>query len=124
MDAVQAQIQALGGQLHIASRTGQGCTTTITLPAPLAVLPIQVLRAGSWQGPCPASGLRALRIPLSLAEEGLQRGMLHGDPRGPLPLFWAGALWQQSACSQLPPLDGHVHILIVRSPPSAGACGR
>ena len=117
MDAVQAQIQALGGQLHIASRTGQGCTTTITLPAPPAVLPIQVLRAGSWQVALPSQWIEGvLRIPLSLAEEGLQRGMLHGDPRGPLPLFWAGALWQQSACSQLPPLDGHVHILIVRSP--------
>lgn len=117
MDAVQAQIQALGGQLHIASRTGQGCTTTITLPAPPAVLPIQVLRAGSWQVALPSQWIEGvLRIPLSLAEEGLQRGMLHGDPRGPLPLFWAGALWQQSACSQLPPLDGHAHILIVRSP--------
>ena len=85
MDAVQAQIQALGGQLHIASRTGQGCTTTITLPAPPAVLPIQVLRAGSWQVALPSQWIEGvLRIPLSLAEEGLQRGMLHGDPRGPL----------------------------------------
>lgn len=116
MDAVQAQIQALGGQLHIASHTGQGCTFTITLPAPAAVLPIQVLRAASWQVALPAQWIEGVRrIPLALAEEGLQRGMLHGDPRGPLPLFWAGALWQQSASSQMPPLDGHAQVLIVRS---------
>lgn len=117
MEAVQAQIQTLGGSLHIASHPGQGCTVTLTLPAPPAVLPIQVLRAGSWQVALPAQWIEGVRrIPLALAEQGLAQAMLHGDPRGPLPLFWAGALWQQSTHSQVPPLDGHALVVIVRSP--------
>jgi len=117
MEAVLAQIQALGGSLHIASRTGHGCTVTLTLPAPPAVLPIQVLRAGSWQVALPAQWIEGVRrIPLALAEQGLAQAMLHGDPRGPLPLFWAGALWQQSTHSRVPPLDGHALVVIVRSP--------
>ena len=117
LDAVQAQIQALGGQLHIDSHSGQGCRFTITLPAPPQVEQIIALRAGNWRVALPAHYVQGQRrVPHSLIAPALQQAMLRGDASGPLPLYWAGALWQQSQHSQEPPLDGQCSVLLLRSP--------
>ena len=116
MDAIQAQIHALGGQLHISSRSGKGCSVRITLPAPPRIETLQALRAGSWQVALPGNSIEGIRrIPLAAAQYALSQGMLPGDARGPLPLFWAGALWQQSSHSQETPIDQHALIVVVRS---------
>ncbi len=43
MDAVLAQVLQLGGQLHIDSRSGQGCCMRITLPAPARIETLQAM---------------------------------------------------------------------------------
>lgn len=116
MDAVQAQVHDLGGQLHISSRKGQGCCVRISLPAPPHIEALQALRAGSWQVALPSGSIEGVRrIPIAAAQYALSQGMLPGDERGPLPLFWAGALWQQSQHSQETPIDQHALIVVVRS---------
>jgi hypothetical protein len=61
MDAVQASVQQLGGQLRIDSQPGQGCTFTITLPAPPQVE--QVVACGRQLEHCPASPQHRSRAP-------------------------------------------------------------
>lgn len=116
MDAVLAQVRLLGGQLHIDSHRGQGCCVRVTLPAPARIETLQAVRAGSWLVALPGSCIEGVRrIPLAAAQYALDQGMLPGDARGPLPLFWAGALWQQSSHSQETPIDQHALIVVVRS---------
>lgn len=116
MDAVLAQVLQLGGQLHIDSRSGQGCCMRITLPAPARIETLQAMRAGSWLVALPSSSIEGVRrVPLAAARYALSQGMLPGDARGPLPLFWAGALWQQSSHSLETPIDQHALIVVVRS---------
>lgn len=116
MDAVQAQIRELGGQLSIASVPGKGCRFVITLPAPPQVEQVLGLRAGNWRIAVPARGVEALRqVPYEQARQALEQGMLRDDIRGPMPLYWAGAVWQQSTGSHEAPLDGQTLILVLRS---------
>ncbi len=46
LDAVRAELQALGGQISVDSRAGQGCRFTIRVPQLLATLPVLLVRAG------------------------------------------------------------------------------
>lgn len=122
MDAVLASVQQLGGQLRITSQAGQGCTFTITLPAPPQVEQVVALRAGSWSMALPARSVEAVRrIPAAQMEQALSQGMLPDDVTGPMPLYWAGAVWQQSARSSAPALDGQAVALVVRSSTSRWA---
>ena len=115
MDAVADTVSSLGGKLHITSTPGKGCRFDITLPAPPQVEQVLALRAGSWRVAIPARSLETVRrIPSSTAEQALAQGILHDKHNAPLPVYWAGAVWQQSARSLEPPLDGQRSLLIVR----------
>lgn len=54
------------------------------------------------------------RIPVAAADQALAHGMLQDQGCAPVPVYWAGAVWQQSARSLESPLDGQRHLLIVR----------
>ena len=116
MDVVADTIAQLGGSLRISSTAGQGCCFDICLPAPPQVEQVLALRAGSWRVALPARALESVRrVPAAVAEQALAQGMLNDEATGPLPLYWAGAVWQQSARSLEPALDGTRSLLIVRS---------
>ena len=116
MDVVADTIASLGGTLKITSTAGKGCRFDISLPAPPHVEQVLALRAGSWRVALLARSLEAVRrIPADAADQALSQGVLQDDVSGPLPLYWAGAVWQQSRHSLEPPLDGMRQLLIVRS---------
>lgn len=116
MDVVADTIANLGGNLRITSAAGQGCRFDITLPAPPQVEQVLALRAGSWHVALPARSVETIRrIPAAVADQAMAQGVLQDDASGPLPLYWAGAVWQQSARSMEPTLDGQRNLLIVRS---------
>ncbi|MBS7348767.1 MAG: response regulator, partial [Comamonas sp.] len=117
LDAVQAQIQALGGRLRLQSKSGTGCRFTITLPAPPQVEQIIALRAGNWRVGIPAHYVQGQRsIAHDVLTSALEQGILRVDAGGPLPLYWAGALWQQSQHSQERAIEGQSNLLLLRSP--------
>jgi len=62
MDVVKRNIQALGGQVELASVTGQGTTTRIVLPLTLAILEGMAIRVGE----------EIYILPLSVVVESLQ----------------------------------------------------
>lgn len=82
LDAVRAELQALGGRIAVDSRGGQGCRFTISVPLSLATLPVLLVRAG--------------RHRIGLLAPGLQQ-LLHlkpgdaGDEAGSRVLRWQGA---------------------------------
>lgn len=115
MDAVADIVRELGGTLHITSTPGKGCRMDISLPAPPQVEQVLALRAGSWRVTIPARSVEAVRrIPVAAADQALAHGMLQDQGSAPVPVYWAGAVWQQSARSLESPLDGQRHLLIVR----------
>lgn len=115
MDVVAETIAQLGGTLRLQSRTGRGLRIVITLPPPPQVEQVLALRAGSWRVALPARAIETVRrLPAAAAQQALERGVLQDDAYGPLPLYWAGAVWQQSPRSIETPLDGQRHILVVR----------
>ena len=115
MDAVADTVNQLGGKLSITSNPGKGCRIDITLPAPPQVEQVLPLRAGSWRIAIPARSLETVRrIPAKVADQALAQGLLHEKSNAPLPIYWAGAVWQQSTRSLEPPLNGLRSLLIVR----------
>ncbi len=55
MDAVRAELQALGGRIAVDSIAGQGCRFTLTLPVALASLPVLLATAGTRRIALPAA---------------------------------------------------------------------
>lgn len=116
MDAVRARVRDVGGQLFIHSETGQGCRFAIVLPAPPQVEQVLCMRAGNWRVAVPARGVEGMHhIPVETARAALERGLLPDDTRGPMPLYWAGAIWQQSSRSQEALPGSTVPVLTLRS---------
>ena len=115
MDVVAHTVEQLGGQLSIHSKPGKGCHFDISLPAPPHVEKILALRAGSWRVALPVSQLEDVRrLPEASVHAALAQGLLQEPHQAPLPLYWAGAVWQQSQRSLEAPLDGHYSVLVVR----------
>ncbi len=55
MDAVRAELQALGGRITVDSVAGQGCRFTLTVPVALASLPVLLAMAGTRRIALPAA---------------------------------------------------------------------
>jgi chemosensory pili system protein ChpA (sensor histidine kinase/response regulator) len=63
MDAVRAELHALGGQIDVESEAGQGCCFTLRVPMELARVLVVLVRAGRWRIGLPAALVKqALQI--------------------------------------------------------------
>jgi chemosensory pili system protein ChpA (sensor histidine kinase/response regulator) len=63
MDAVRAELHALGGQIEVESEVGQGCRFTLRVPMGLASVMVVLVRAGQWRIGLPAALVKqALQI--------------------------------------------------------------
>lgn len=63
MDAVRAELHALGGQIEVESEAGQGCLFTLRVPMGLASVLVVLARAGQWRIGLPAALVKqALQI--------------------------------------------------------------
>ncbi len=63
MDAVRAELQALGGRIEVDSVAGQGCRFTLTVPVTLASLPVLLATAGTRRIALPAAQIVQLIQP-------------------------------------------------------------
>ena len=75
MDAVRAELTAMGGQIAVESEAGQGCRFTLRLPMGLASVMVVLARAGQWRVGLPAALVKqVLQIPADISRsEGQQQ---------------------------------------------------
>ena len=63
MDAVRAELHAMGGQIEVQSEAGQGCRFTLRIPVGLTSVMVVLVRAGQWRIGLPAALVKqALQI--------------------------------------------------------------
>ena len=63
MDAVRAELHAMGGQIEVESEAGQGCRFTLRIPVGLTSVMVVLVRAGQWRIGLPAALVKqALQI--------------------------------------------------------------
>ena len=116
MDVVADTLQQLGGQLHITTQTGQGCSFALQLPAPPHIEQMLTVRAAHWQVGLPTHSIESVRrVPSDLLEAALELGIYTPDTGGPLPVYWAGSVWQQTHQRPGSTLDGMRTLIVVRS---------
>ncbi|MEY4369651.1 MAG: hypothetical protein RL564_1601, partial [Pseudomonadota bacterium] len=75
MDAVRAELTAMGGQIAVESEAGQGCRFTLRLPMGLASVMVVLARAGQWRVGLPAALVKQVfQIPADISRsEGQQQ---------------------------------------------------
>lgn len=86
MDAVRADVQALGGRIAVDSMPGQGCRFSITLPLALASLPVLLARAGARRIALPVARVRQVvqPVPGQIDSEADTRQIVWQESRLPL----------------------------------------
>lgn len=60
MDIVRARIQALGGQLNLENRPGQGLDVVLTMPMSLAIMPCLTIAAGATRFALPRDSIEEI----------------------------------------------------------------
>ncbi|MCX7215486.1 MAG: response regulator [Burkholderiales bacterium] len=74
MDAVRAELHALGGQIEVESEAGQGCGFTLRVPMGLASVMVVLVRAGQWRIGLPAALVKqALQIDVATIRSDAQQ---------------------------------------------------
>jgi chemosensory pili system protein ChpA (sensor histidine kinase/response regulator) len=74
MDAVRAELHALGGQIEVESEAGQGCRFTLRVPMGLASVLVVLVRAGQWRIGLPADLVKqALQIDAATIRSDIQQ---------------------------------------------------
>lgn len=77
LDAVQAEIQALGGRIDVATEPGRGTTFRIRVPLTAAVTPVVLVRVGPRVLGVPAPRIeQVLRLPLPLLAQARREARL------------------------------------------------
>ncbi len=114
LDVVRTDTRALGGRVEVESVAGRGTTFTLVLPLTTAVTQVVLLRTGERIHAVPSSlvdlvlRMRPSELDVALREQQLE----HGGQQ--LPLYWLGALTDESGASAEVPLRT-VPVVLVRS---------
>jgi chemosensory pili system protein ChpA (sensor histidine kinase/response regulator) len=114
LDVVRTDTRALGGRVEVESVAGRGTTFTLVLPLTTAVTQVVLLRSGERIHAVPSSlvdlvlRMRPSELDAALREQQLE----HGGQQ--LPLYWLGALTDESGASAEVPLRT-VPVVLVRS---------
>ncbi len=99
LDVVRNDTRALGGRVELESTPGRGTTFTLVLPLTTAVTQVVLLRVGQRVHAVPSSLVDlVLRLrPAELEAALRQQWLEHGGQQ--LPLYWLGALTDESTAS-------------------------
>ncbi len=92
LDAVHAEVQALGGRVGVDSSPGQGCRFSLSVPLSLATLPVLLVSAGRHRIALPAARLQQLLQ--------LRPDQMAGAADGPQ-LHWQGQLLPMVRLAQM-----------------------
>ena len=114
LDVVRTDTRALGGRVELDSVPGRGTTFTLVLPLTTAVTQVVLLRAGERIHAVPSSLVDlVLRLrPAELDPALRARQLEHAGQQ--LPLYWLGALTDESGASSEAP-GRTVPVVLVRS---------
>ena len=114
MDAVRAEVHAVGGRIETHSQAGQGTCFELVLPLTTAVTQVVMLRSDHLVFGVPVS---LVEVVLSADAAALQQARLNGHwthDGCSLPFFWSGALLQSSSRSGEPEVRS-APVVILRS---------
>ncbi|MFC7462565.1 Hpt domain-containing protein [Hydrogenophaga defluvii] len=100
LDVVRNEVLSLGGRIEVATEAGRGARFTLVLPLTTAVTQVLLLRAGDFTFGVPAALVEQVhRVDAAIVRASGPVGEL--APQGTaLPLYWAGALLEQSVGSR------------------------
>ena len=99
MDVLRNEVHALGGRIETQSITGQGTAFRVVLPLTTAVTQVVMVRMGSFTAAVPANMVETVqRLDASALQAAYDARAVAHEGRQ-VPLYWGGAIWQQSAHS-------------------------
>ena len=100
LDVVRNEVLSLGGRIEVATEAGRGARFALVLPLTTAVTQVLLLRAGDFTFGVPAALVEQVhRVDAAIVRASGPVGEL--APQGTaLPLYWAGALLEQSVGSR------------------------
>ena len=114
MDVVRSEVNAIGGRIETATRTGQGASFKLMLPLTTAITQVVMVRCGSLVLGVPSTLVETV---CWLSADEVDAACLSGSfslDGQALPFFWMGALLQTSDFSTQP-IARQCPVLIARS---------
>ena len=114
MDVVRSEVNAIGGRIETATRTGQGASFKLMLPLTTAITQVVMVRCGSLVLGVPSTLVETV---CWLSADEVDAACLSGSfslDGQALPFFWMGALLQTSDFSTQP-IARQCPVLVARS---------
>ena len=122
LDVVLSEVQALGGRIEVATKSGKGSTFRLVLPLTTAVTQLVMVRIGDFTFGIPSNMVAHVqRLPAAELQAAYAAGQFQGPDGQKAAFFWMGALLHLSAPPDI--LEGDHHaVLHLRSAGQYLAC--
>jgi chemosensory pili system protein ChpA (sensor histidine kinase/response regulator) len=122
LDVVLSEVQALGGRIEVATKTGQGTTFRLVLPLTTAVTQLVMVRIGDFTFGIPSNMVANVqRLPAAELRAAYAAGQFQGPDGQKAAFFWMGALLHLSAPPEIMDEEHHA-VLHLRSAGQYLAC--